>query len=155
MSAVLQAPHGEIVALRQADLDALMAIEQRAYEFPWSRGNFIDSMTAAYQCQALWLERDFAGYSVLMRGVDEAHLLNLTVAPEWQRRGWGAVLLEDVIARALGQGAGRLFLEVRPSNAAGLALYEKRNFARIGLRKNYYPGPANSREDALVLALDL
>ena len=92
MSAVLQAPFGEIAALRVADLDALMAIEARAYDFPWSRGNFIDSMSASYQCQALWIERNVAGYSVLMHGVEEAHLLNLTIAPEWQRRGWGAVL---------------------------------------------------------------
>lgn len=155
MSAVLQAPFGEIAALRVADLDALMAIEARAYDFPWSRGNFIDSMSASYQCQALWIERNVAGYSVLMHGVEEAHLLNLTIAPEWQRRGWGAVLLDDVVARAQAQRAQRLFLEVRPSNSAGLALYAKRGFSKIGVRRQYYPGAGNTREDALVLALDL
>lgn len=155
MSAVLRAPFGEIAALRVADLDALMTIETRAYDFPWSRGNFVDSMSASYQCQALWIERNFAGYSVLMHGVDEAHLLNLTIAPQWQRRGWGAVLLDDVVVRAQAQRAQRLFLEVRPSNAAGLALYAKRGFVKIGVRRQYYPGAGNTREDALVLALEL
>ena len=101
-------------------------------------------------------QRDGAtiGYTVLMRAADEVHLLNLSIAADSQRRGYGSLLLERICELARAQGARLLFLEVRPSNAAGLRLYERHGFAQVGVRRDYYPAHAG-REDALILSLPL
>ena len=94
------------------------------------------------------------GYFVAMTGVDELHLLNVTVAPEWQGRGHGSVLLESVVAHGRERGLGALWLEVRQSNHRARALYVRRGFAEVGLRRGYYPA-AGQREDAVVMRLSL
>jgi [ribosomal protein S18]-alanine N-acetyltransferase len=141
--------------LAQSEMAAVMRIEQDIYAFPWTEGNFIDSMRAGYSVQGLWEHMHggarLAGYFAWMPGVDEAHLLNLSVSRAWQRQGVGAWLLAQVMAQASAHGAKLLFLEVRPSNTAGRALYAKHGFTEVGRRKNYYPA-AGGREDALVLS---
>lgn len=140
-----------------ADLDAVMAVEVAAYPAPWSRGNFVDSLAAGYVAE----RRDAAdgqliGYWLAMPGVDELHLLNLTVAPHCQRQGHGRALLERVVACAAGRGDGSVLLEVRQSNLAAQALYRQRGFTQDGLRRAYYPDPrAGAREDALLMRLRL
>ncbi len=136
------------------DLDAVLDIETRAYTHPWTRGNFIDSLAAGYEARLLCEDAQPVGYFVAMAGVDELHLLNVTVAPARQGQGLGSLLLEDVHALARGQGLPRVLLEVRPSNARARALYARRGYVEIGLRRGYYPA-AGGREDALVLALDI
>jgi ribosomal-protein-alanine N-acetyltransferase len=90
-----------------------------------------------------------------MQGVDEVHLLNITVAPEYQRQGWARVMLEALATWARGRGAEWLWLEVRVSNARALGVYEAHGFRRVGQRKGYYPAGRGEREDAVVMSLHL
>jgi [ribosomal protein S18]-alanine N-acetyltransferase len=147
--------------LHSNDIDAVMAIEQRAYAFPWSRGNFTDSLKAGHRAIGLWLpqreaaDMQIAGYSVSMGGVEERHLLNLTIDPDFQGRGLAQLLLDDLLAHARSAGEARLWLEVRQSNQRAQALYQRRGFAAVGLRRGYYPNGHARREDAVVMALDV
>ena len=137
-----------------ADLDAVEAIERLMHSNPWTRGNFSDSLGAGYHC---WIaERDgrLAGYAIVAVGADVAHLLNLTVAPEWQRQGIGAAFAAFLTKLARDYGAVKIFLEVRPSNGAARALYARAGFAEIGVRRGYYPA-AEGREDAVVMEMQL
>jgi ribosomal-protein-alanine N-acetyltransferase len=137
--------------MRPEDLDTVSEVERRAYPFPWSRGNFADSLASGYSAWTCHDDDGMVGHALLMLVQDEAHLLNLTIRPERQREGLGSIFLEHLFAVARGHGALRMLLEVRPSNAAGRALYERFGFAQIGRRRGYYPGHGG-REDALVLA---
>lgn len=141
--------------MRTSDLAAVADLEARAYSHPWSRGNFIDSLAAGYIAELLdSREAGLVGYFVAMPGVDELHLLNITVAPDWQGRGHGSALLDVVQACAAERGLATLWLEVRESNHRARALYCRRGFAEVGLRRAYYPA-AGRREDAVVMSLAL
>ncbi len=137
--------------MRDADVDAVTEIEQRAHPFPWTRGNFVDSLKAGHSAWVFLEGGTLVGYGVLMITVDEAELLDITIVPEYQRRGRGSVLLEQLLAVARSHGAMRMLLEVRPSNESGLALYRRFGFAEIGRRRAYYHG----KEDAIVMAREL
>ncbi len=153
MSAVLK-PAPILAPMREADLDEVMPIEQAVYSHPWTRGNFADSLVAGYECRTWRVDGELAGYFVLMIAAGEAHLLNLSIAAAWQRRGHGSALLREAIGLAAARGARSIFLEVRPSNAGAQALYTRFGFRKVAVRRGYYP--ANSgREDALVLTLSL
>lgn len=143
-----------LVPMTEADLDAVVQIEQTVYTHPWTRGNFSDSVRAGYTCWTCRHGADLAGYAIVTVAAGEAHLLNLSVAPEYQRRGIGSSLLQEVLRAAREQMARHVFLEVRPSNDAARAIYARFGFRRIALRCGYYPAHAG-REDALVLTLDL
>jgi ribosomal-protein-alanine N-acetyltransferase len=138
----------------ESDLDAVLAIENAVYSHPWTRGNFADSLRAAYTCRTLRLGEDLLAYFVLLVAAGEAHLLNLSVAQAHQRRGHGSTMLREAQRLARAQGGLRMFLEVRPSNVAGQFLYEKFGFRKIALRRGYYPAQ-QGREDALVLSCAL
>ena len=154
LQAVLQAPRREAMGL--ADLDEVLLIENAVYEFPWTRGNFIDSLAAGYAAQVL---RDDGGllcaYSVAMPGVQEVHLLNLTVAPAMQHRGLARGLLDALVAQARAGDALCLWLEVRESNEHARAIYRRYGFLQVGSRRGYYPAAAGAREDACVMRLAL
>lgn len=137
------------------DLDAILAIEQTAYSHPWSRGNFRDSLNPLFEAQCLWLEDELLGYFLAMRGVEEMHLLNITVAPAHQGQGWGHMMLDALSLWSRSQGAQLLWLEVRQSNARALKVYERYGFVRVGLRKDYYPADRQQREHAVVMSLKL
>ena len=137
-----------------ADLDAVMAIENAIYPHPWTRGNFDDSLAAGYHCWVVECGGEPAGYCVVMIAAGEAHLLNLSVAAKWQRRGIGREALGFIAGLAREYGAGKILLEVRPSNAAAIALYSSAGFSEIAVRRDYYPAGAG-REDAVVLQLVL
>ena len=153
MSAVLRREPG-IESMRESDLRAVLEIEESIYEFPWTLGNFRDSLRAGYACWVMREGRHLIGYAVLMLAAGEAHLLNLSVASGSQRRGHGRHLLHSVVQAARSYKAKALFLEVRPTNAGGQRLYAGYGFRQIGVRRGYYPA-RKGREDALVLALDL
>ena len=138
--------------MRQVDLPRVAAIEREAYEFPWSPGIFRDCLLAGYTSLVAEECSDLAGYAIMSVAAGEAHLLNLCVALNVRRHGHGSRLLEYVLTRALTVGADRLYLEVRPSNAAALALYSAKGFEQIGVRRGYYRAVTGS-EDAVVLAL--
>ena len=150
MSAVLRAAAPRLVPMAPADLPRVMPIENDIYDFPWTRGNFEDSIKAGYSA---WLYQDGAqviGYCIVMLAVDEAHLLNLSVARQWQGQGHGRGLLEACMAAIQLHGATAMLLEVRPSNEVGRKLYASAGFLQVGQRKDYYPA-LRGREDALVL----
>jgi ribosomal-protein-alanine N-acetyltransferase len=153
MSAVLK-PAIELRPMTGADLPAVMAIETAIYPFPWTQGNFRDSLVAGYSCWICARDGEVIGYAVVMLAADEAHLLNLSIAMASQRQGYGGRLLRRLCEVARGHGAQLIFLEVRPSNVAGLRLYERHGFQRSGVRREYYPAQTG-REDALVLRLPL
>lgn len=137
------------------DIPEVMRIEQRIYPWPWTAGNFVDSLDSGYICKVALLAGVTVGYSVLMPAVDEAHLLTIGIAAEHQRKGLGAELLEKMMHIARVLGMQRVILEVRPSNTAALALYRQGGFRKIGLRRGYYPADNNAREDAIVMELVL
>lgn len=139
-------------ALRIDDLDALLAIENQCYSHPWTRGNFIDSMAMGYAMQLLWIDEQLVGYFVAMQGVDEVHLLNITVNPRFQRQGWAKVLLEQLRSWATSVRAGTIWLEVRKSNGRAQQVYLEFGFQAVGLRKRYYPVSHVEREDAVVMS---
>lgn len=138
-----------------ADLGAVSAIEQQAYQFPWSAGIFRDCMRMGYAClAATGISGQLMGYCFMSAAAGEAHILNICVDAAWQRRGVATVLMDNALAVARAGHAGRVFLEVRPSNTAAITLYQQLGFDRVGLRKRYYR-TATGREDALLLALSL
>jgi [ribosomal protein S18]-alanine N-acetyltransferase len=138
------------------DLNAVLAIEYAIYPFPWTRGNFADSIESGYEA---WVLHDASGavlgYFLMMLAIDDAHLLNITVRSDLQGKGLGRFLLDKVMKIARQNEMQSLLLEVRPSNHRALAVYQKAGFETIGTRKNYYPAPDNTREDAIVMKLEL
>jgi ribosomal-protein-alanine N-acetyltransferase len=137
-----------------ADLDAVMEIEQRAYEFPWTPGIFSDCLRVGYCCWCYESGVGIAGYGVMSVAVGEAHILNLTVSPDLQRQGIGSKLMRHFLQLARRHDADTAMLEVRPSNTGAIRLYERFGFNEIGVRRAYYPA-GQGREDALLLALSL
>ena len=139
-------------------LDAVMAIEVEAYEFPWTRGNFVDSLASGYPARVLFdggRRERVIGYFVAMEGVDEMHLLNLTVTPSEQGQGHGRSMLDALVALCRERRTPQLWLEVRESNARPRALYRRYGFREIGIRRGYYPAAQGQREDACVMSLDV
>ena len=153
MSAVI-ASAVEFIPMGTDDVDAVVEAERRIYRFPWTRGNFVDSLKAGH---SVWVCRDgpaMVGYAAMMIAVDEAHLLNLSVVPERQRCGLGSEFLIHLMNLARIHGASRMLLEVRPSNASGIALYRRFLFSEIGRRRGYYQAE-DGRENAVVMAREL
>jgi ribosomal-protein-alanine N-acetyltransferase len=139
--------------MRESDIEAIMQIETAVYPFPWTAGNFRDSLKAGYDAWLLEDEGGAIGYAVVMWLPDEVHLLNLSVAAACQRRGVARALLRWLVDDTRKRGADSMMLEVRPSNGPARLLYQGFGFEQIGLRRRYYPAAGDSREDALVLRL--
>jgi len=142
--------------MQATDLGDVEAVENAAYPFPWTHGNFLDSLASGYEA---WVLREadgaLAGYFLVMAAVDEAHLLNITVRPGLQGRGLGWALLDKVVEVARGKGMASVLLEVRPSNQRALSVYRRYGFLEIGRRRGYYPAAGNTREDAIVMRFSL
>jgi [ribosomal protein S18]-alanine N-acetyltransferase len=136
------------------DLDQVIENETRAYEFPWTEGNFVDCLKAGHECWVLLLDQRISGHGIVAAWAGEAHLLNVCVMRDRQGEGHGRTLVAHMLARARARGADMVFLEVRPSNVAALELYRSLGFNEIGLRKDYYPA-RTGYEDAQVMALDI
>lgn len=141
--------------MQPGDLSEVMAVENAAYPYPWTRGNFLESLENGYDAYILLLNRVLAGYFVVMNVVDELHLLNITVRPALQGRGFGRMLLDRVSALAREKNMVSILLEVRPSNVRALEIYQRYGYATIGRRKAYYPAGDQGREDAIVMRLTL
>ncbi|BDU15489.1 ribosomal protein S18-alanine N-acetyltransferase [Lysobacter auxotrophicus] len=145
---------GALRPMREDDLDAVHAVEIRAYEFPWTVGIFRDCLRADYPAWVMQHESRIIGYFLMSIAADEAHVLNICIDPGFQGQGLGRQLLRALVRVARGRGAERVFLEVRPSNAGAIALYHSEGFNEIGRRPRYYPA-RDGREDALVMAIEL
>jgi len=137
-----------------SDVDAVLRIESEVYDFPWTRGNFNDSLNAKHQAWVMALANDMIGYAVMMLVIDEAHLFNLSISRAYQRQGLGQALLNDMIKSAQLAGATQMFLEVRAGNAAARSLYEKMGFSEVHVRRGYYQA-AHGREDAINMCLKI
>jgi len=139
--------------LRHGDVAYVAALEAQIHAAPWTAGNFDDALAAGYSARVGEREGRIVAYGVLMLGPGEAQLLNLSVVPDARRQGLGSDLLTRFLDDALVLGAAQVFLEVRVSNTAAIALYERAGFVRVARRADYYPpGPGGTtREDALVM----
>ncbi len=145
----------QLLTMTEAHLEAVVAVEQTAYSHPWTLGNFKDALKAGNVAYRLVAEEQLVGYFVAMQVIDEVHLLNITVAPAFQRQGWARCLMQSLNVWSLAHGANCLWLEVRESNAPALNLYKSIGFQQVGLRKDYYPAGRTTRESAVVMSLSL
>jgi [ribosomal protein S18]-alanine N-acetyltransferase len=141
--------------MREDDLRQVMAIEQAVYDFPWTLGIFRDCLRVGYCCWVMVLDGEVIAYGVMSVVIDESHVLNICVHPEWQGNGLGRKLIQRLLKIARQHGAETAFLEVRESNLAALKLYQSLGFLEIGRRRGYYPAADEGRENALVLSLEL
>jgi ribosomal-protein-alanine N-acetyltransferase len=156
MSALAENTGLRCAEMLKADIDAVVAIEQRVYSHPWTAGNFEDSLNSAYYARLLRdAARRLLGYFLIMPVVDEAHLLNLSVDAEFQHRGYGQHLMHEAVKLSRLHNLGTMLLEVRVSNRQAIAFYSRFGFGEIGRRKNYYPAADNLREDAIMMTLPL
>lgn len=151
--------HLSLRPMQLADLDAIMQIEPTIYSHPWTRGNFSDSLNSGYSAWILEDAGEVIGYALMMMVMDEAHLLNLSVAKTHQKQGLGRYLLEHMLKIAKVHKAAHMFLEVRPSNISAIALYENMGFCEMAVRRGYYPADPKisktGREDAVLMGLAL
>jgi len=154
MNATPAPVHTLVRRLEKGDLDRVMQIELAAYPYPWTRGIFADCIRVGYDCWGLQAGDVLAGYSIQTHAAGENHLLNLCVAPEFQRRGLGSILLDNAIRTARRHNCVCIFLEVRPSNLAGIGIYRKYGFVTIGERPEYYRSD-NGKESAIVMRMEL
>ena len=154
MSAILQSPTVRLRPMHTADIDAVMAIENDIYPFPWTHGIMRDCLRVGYCCWLVEHEDEVIGYGIMSIAAGESHLLNICVHRDWQRQGIASQLMKHMLNLAKRHGAEVCLLEVRPSNAAAVEMYEKYGFSEVGLRKAYYPAK-NGREDALILSYPL
>jgi len=144
----------EIRAMRESDLNQIILIEREIFLFPWSLGNFSDSLKTEYLCRVMEQNNTILGYSILMLGPDEAHILTLGIGAQWQKKGLGEKMLMYLIELAIENGAQSMLLDVRESNQGAAKLYRQLGFQQIATRKGYYPAMCG-REDALVMQLML
>ncbi|MBK6324100.1 ribosomal protein S18-alanine N-acetyltransferase [Candidatus Aalborgicola defluviihabitans] len=155
MSSAKAMAQAQFQSLTAERLDAVLAVEQRAYAHPWNRSHFLDALQAGYQAQMLVADDALLGYFVAMEGFEEVHLLNITVAPEYRGQGWSRVMLDALTLWARGRTAQWLWLEVRVGNERAMRVYEAHGYRRVGYRRDYYPSIHGQREDAVVMSLKL
>lgn len=144
----------EIRTMHPTDLDRIILIEREIFLFPWSPGNFSDSIKAGYLCQVMEQADTIVGYGIMMMSPDEAHILTLGIAANWQKKGFGKKLLQHLIQNACSMNAKSILLDVRESNRGAAQLYQQMGFQQIATRKGYYPAMCG-REDARVMQLML
>ena len=137
-----------------SDVPFIIDIERDSYPFPWSDGIFRDCIRVGYFCRVVELRGVLSGYGVMSFGADEAHILNICIQRELRDQGAGRMLLQYLLNSARIAGMQDVFLEVRPSNAGAIRLYEAVGFVRIGVRKGYYQA-SPGREDAWVYKLSV
>ncbi len=137
-----------------SDVAAVCAIEQQVQPHPWTQGNFSDALRSGYRCLVDESQHEILSYAVLMPLIDEAELLTIAVAPSWQRKGLGSLMLRALLDGAREKKLRKIFLEVRVSNLAAIVLYRAAGFVEIGRRRGYYQ-TADGREDALLMACEL
>ncbi len=151
MSAVIKEAKIHIRPMSEDDIELVMDIEKRVYDFPWSETIFQDCLRVGYCCWVLERDQVLVSYGVMSVAVSESHILNLCVHPDYQSIGLGKILLAHLLELAQEHNANMTFLEVRPSNFAAIKLYLESGFDEIGMRRNYYPAKMG-REDALIFA---
>ncbi len=139
------------------DIDAIVRIEHSSFETPWSRRQFEDefnnrdlTLPVGAECNGRLI-----AYAFLWIILDECHLANIAVDPEWRRKGIGRALMGRTIEIARERNCVKMMLEVRKSNRSAIALYEQSGFHKVGIRKHYYRDGFLRTEDAVLMNLDL
>jgi len=141
-------------AWREDDIAFMAEVEQEAYPYPWSAAIMRDCFHAGHWGWVASARGEIAAYAVVQAVLDEAHLLNVCVAPAWQGQGVGRGMLHWVMQQCAAREMQRMLLEVRASNAAALGLYRALDFQQDGMRKGYYPA-SGGREDAVLMSCGL
>ena len=141
----------EIRTMNYSDLQQVITIEKKAYPYPWTLGIFRDCLRIGYNAWVMTLDRKVMGYGIVMLSPGEAHILNVCIDSEYQRRGLGRYLLRHLIKKSRQTDIEMVMLEVRRSNVPALQLYQSEGFHELGVRKAYYPAK-DGREDAIILA---
>ena len=135
------------------DLDEVLDLERKCFDVPWTRGMFEDEL---FNPNAVYLVAEVdgkvCGYAGMWKIIDEGHITNLAVHPDYRGKGYGKMLIQSLISYSRENGISAITLEVRKSNIPAITLYESFGFVRAGLRKNYYP---NNNEDAIIMWLYL
>jgi ribosomal-protein-alanine N-acetyltransferase len=151
VSAVVKEAGFWLRPMRDGDVAAVLAVEQAAYQYPWTDAIFRDCLRVGYCCWVAMMRGEIIGYGIMSVTGGECHLLNLCVHPDRQGQGLGRRILRRMLAIGRSHGADTAFLEVRVSNRAAIALYEAEGFGEVGTRRAYYPA-VRGREDAIVMA---
>jgi [ribosomal protein S18]-alanine N-acetyltransferase len=140
--------------MTEEDIDQVLVIEHKSFTLPWSRDAFINELTKNQFAVYLVLEADDAviGYCGAWIVVDEAHVTNIAVLPEYRGRKLGEALMKKMMEAAKELGAVTMTLEARVTNIAAQSLYRKLGFQNGGIRKNYY---TDNQEDAIVMWVKL
>ncbi len=135
---------------KENDLSAIGLIENEVHAYPWTQGNFLDSLKSNHTCLMMKLNEEIIGYTVMMFVLDECHLLNISIKKSMQKKGYGSHLLKEVIRQANLAHAKTIYLEVRASNQTAIHLYDKHGFNEMSIRKDYYR-TKEGREDAILM----
>ncbi|MCA1037829.1 MULTISPECIES: ribosomal protein S18-alanine N-acetyltransferase [Bacillaceae] len=140
--------------MAEEDIDQVLVIEHKSFTLPWSRDAFINELTKNQFAVYLVLEDDDAviGYCGAWIVVDEAHVTNIAVLPEYRGKKLGEALMKKMMEAAKELGAVTMTLEARVTNIAAQSLYRKLGFQNGGIRKNYY---TDNQEDAIVMWVKL
>lgn len=155
MQALKAKPSILLRPMTSGDLDEVMSIEESSYPVPWSRGVFQDTLlNKRNECWLMLEGNRVCGYAIVSHILDETHLLNLCVSPDFAGQGIGRAILRHLIHLAVARKSITFFLEVRISNKAAINLYHSEGFNEVGVRRNYYPTPSG-REDAILMTLEL
>tara|TARA_B100000787_G_C16126715_1_gene265350 strand:+ start:68 stop:517 length:450 start_codon:yes stop_codon:yes gene_type:complete len=144
----------KIYSFTKEDLDGVVKIENRCHLTPWTNKNFIDSYDTKNVFKVLKNETDIIGYYIALFASDECELLNITVKSGLQKKGFGQLLLEDLLNECRKKNIVNIFLEVRKSNSLAIRLYENNGFNEVGVRNNYYQN-RDGKEDAILMGLTI
>ncbi|MCG7408950.1 ribosomal protein S18-alanine N-acetyltransferase [Paenibacillus sp. ACRRX] len=136
------------------DVEQVIQVEHASFTVPWTNDAFHNELTTNLFARYIVIEHEgrIAGYAGMWTILDEAHVTNIAVHPDFRRRGWGEWLLRELIARAIALGMVKMTLEVRVTNLTAQHLYRKFKFEPAGVRKGYY---SDNQEDALIMWTDL
>ncbi len=141
----------EIRTMSYTDLKSVITVEKKAYPHPWTLGIFRDCLRIGYNAWVMTLDKEIIGYGIVMLSPGEAHILNICIEPDFQKKGLGRYLLRHILKKSKQTDVDMVLLEVRRSNTTAQQLYQSEGFHELGLRKAYYPAD-NGREDAIILA---
>lgn len=142
-----------IALMQPEDLPSVIEIERQSNSHPWTARNFQDAMTSGYLILVAREDGKVCAFAIARTLIDDAELLLIAVTPNERRQGVAALLWIELVQRLRMNGATKIFLEVRASNAPARSFYASRGLSEIGVRKNYYPSGAHEgdREDAILM----
>jgi ribosomal-protein-alanine N-acetyltransferase len=134
-----------------SDLNRVLHIEQCVQSHPWSQRHFEDSLAHQHWAQCLWLDHEIQGFVIAAPGFEEVHLLNIALMPTCRAQGHAQKMMDALVDWARSQHAQQIWLEVRRSNTRAQSFYHRLGCESMGIRKAYYPGHGEAREDAIVM----